>query len=176
MLGTFVAFVIRAVSPIEASVPPLAVLMALAVGEFSMEDLTDIAAAGLLHDIGLKDTAKFLSNSHTRGIRKVAETEKVIYMRHIGFTIDRIKREKIPITPGVLRIIELHHENWDGSGFKGYPAYKIYRAARVLRIADDFVSLLQDRNLELNYYAAIDLLMTQTGMYDPVMLEILKKR
>ena len=154
-------------------VSSVAVLMALTVGDFSMDDISDIAAAGLVHDLGLNDVPQNLLKSHVSELKKVGSQEKIIYMRHIQLTLDRIKKEKISITPGMQRIIELHHENWDGSGFRAYLGNRIFRPARVLRLADDLVSVIQDRSLNLTFSGALQHLNTDNSAYDPALLAAL---
>ena len=167
---------IHAKDPLTAhhqQVSSIAALMGITVGNFSMDELADIAAAGLIHDLGLKDITHDLASSHIKEIRKLSNQEKIIYLRHIEFTLEKIKTEKLPITPGVKRIIELHHENWDGSGFTSYVGMRIYRPARLLRIADDLVSFIQDRTQNLGFNSALEILAKERGMYDPVMIDAL---
>ena len=140
-----------------------------------MDDLSDIAAAGLIHDLGLKEITKELADSHIKEIRKLSNQEKLVYMRHIDLTLERLKKEKLSITPGVQRIIELHHENWEGSGFKGFMGNKIYRPARLLRIADDLVSLIQNQSNQMGFSSALELLTKETGAYDPIIFGSLIK-
>ncbi len=154
-------------------VSSIVVLMALTVGDFSPDDLSDLAAAGLVHDLGLADITKSFTDSHIKELKKVNSQEKVIYMRHIQFTLDRIKKEKISLSPGMQRIIELHHENWDGTGFKAYAGNKIYRPARLLRIADDLVCTIQDKNANLGFQEALKKLSAEGAIYDPDMMKLL---
>lgn len=162
--------------PLDAhhkQVSTVAVLMALTIGDFSMDDLSDLATAGLIHDLGLRDITQSLSDSHVKEIKKLENQEKIIYMRHVGLTIDAIKAKKIPVTPGVARIIELHHENWDGSGFKSHAGTKIYRPARVLRMADDLVSLVQNSANRMGFADALARMSQEQGAYDPQMFKAL---
>lgn len=154
-------------------VSSIVVLMALTVGNFSMDDLSDLAAAGLIHDLGLGDVTKSLIDWHLKETKALANSEKLVYMRHIDLTLERAKHEKLRVTPGMQRIIELHHENWNGTGFKGYSTVKIFRPARLLRIADDLVILVQDPAQKLNFRGALELLSKNSGMYDPEMLSSL---
>lgn len=160
--------------PLDAhheQVSTVAVLMALTVGEFSMDDLSDIATAGLVHDLGLRDITHALAESHVKEIRKLENQEKIIYMRHVALTLEHMKKEKIAITPGVQRIIEHHHENWDGSGFKNAAGTKIYRPARILRMADDVVSLVQNSANQIGFQEALQRMSAETGVYDPQMFK-----
>ena len=154
-------------------VSAIAVLMAITVGNFTLDDLSDLATAGLLHDLGLKEITQNLADSHFKGSRKLSNQEKIIYIRHIDFTLDRVKRDHINITPGVKRIIEQHHENWDGTGFKNQSGNKIYRAARIFRIADEVVSLIQDHSQCSGYQSALLKLKDEVGIYDPAILDAL---
>ncbi len=154
-------------------VSSISVLMAITAGDFSMDDLSDLAAAGLIHDLGLKEITNSLADSHIKGMKKLVNQEKLVYMRHLDLSLERIKKEKLGITPGIQRIVELHHENWDGTGFKGQMGTKIYRPARLIRIADDLVSLIQDPTQSLSYQEALLKLRHEKGAYDPVILDTL---
>lgn len=163
----------RSGSPLTAhhqQVSSVAVLMGLSAGDFSMDDLADIAAAGLVHDLGLSDIPQNLMKSHLSELKKVSSQEKVIYMRHIELTLERIKKDKINMTPGMQRIVELHHENWDGSGFRAHVGNRIFRPARVLRLADDLVSVIQDKSLSLTFHGALEKLKKNGAVYDPALL------
>ena len=87
----------RSADPImlhHQQVSSIVVLMALTVGDFSSDDISDLAAAGMVHDLGLADVTKTFTESHLSGLKKVSSQEKSIYMRHVQFTLDRIKKEK----------------------------------------------------------------------------------
>lgn len=154
-------------------VSSLAVLMALTTGDFSMDDISDLAAAGLIHDLGLKEITHSLAESHFKGVREMSAQEKVIYMRHIDLTLELIKKNKIQVTPGIERIIDHHHECWDGMGFKRCVGNKIYRPARVLRLADDLVSVIQGSHYVLGFKSGLEALRKAAGHYDPLLLKIL---
>ena len=154
-------------------VSSLGMLMAIAAGNFSMDELSDIATAGLIHDLGLKDITNTIADSHIIGKNEFSNQEKIIYMRHIDLTLERIKKERIPITPGISRIIELHHENWDGSGFKSYLGNKIYRPARVLRIADEMVSYITGQKMNFGFQIALALVNRNAGFFDPQIMQAL---
>lgn len=158
----------------QRQVSVVVVLMALAIGDFSMEDLSDLGTAGLLHDMGLKNGNQQVLKGHVAEFREFSTSEKLMYMKHIDDTIAEIKRERISITPGAFRSIELHHENWDGSGFRGYAGNKIYRPARVLRLADDFVSLVHAMKQKYSYDDVLAKLVEYGHAYDPDMLNKLK--
>jgi HD-GYP domain-containing protein (c-di-GMP phosphodiesterase class II) len=151
-------------------VSSISVLMAITIGDFSMDDLSDLAAAGLMHDLGLKSVTHTLIQSHLQGQEQLSPSEKIIYMRHPDLSFDQIKKDKIKITPGISRIIEMHHEHYNGTGFHSVAGPKIYRPARVLRIADDLVSLIQDRKMNLGFKLAIEMLDKRIGIYDPEMM------
>ena len=154
-------------------VSSIAVLMGLSLGDLSLDDISDLAGAGLLHDLGLKEITQEISLGHLKGLKKVNPQEQTVYMRHIQLGLDRIKKEKISVTPGMQRIIELHHENWDGSGFRAYVGNRIFRPARILRIADDLVSLISDKSLNLGFKAALEKLNLDSQFYDPEILQFL---
>lgn len=123
-------------------VSALAVLMLLTLGEASMDDLADMATAGLFHDVGLKGLPQVLTQKHLDCDETLNSSEKITYLRHVEISIDTLKRLYPDVRPGCLRIIEHHHEQWDGSGFRGVKGNLCFWLARVFRIADEVVCRL----------------------------------
>lgn len=118
-------------------VSALAVLMLMTVGAKDATELSDIATAGLLHDVGLRSGPKSIMDAHCHGQNEFSGAEKVAYLKHPEASLEIIKRDQIAVSAEVLRTIELHHENWDGSGFKGIVGNRIQKSARILRAADE---------------------------------------
>lgn len=123
----------------------LAVIMQLAVGGGSMDDLVDIGAAGLVHDAGLSDIPGDLRDRHLLGSEDsftMTDAQKTAFMKHIDHSLAKAKQSKPPLSVGCLRMIEMHHEGFDGSGPKAMAGNQCFRPARVLRIADDATAVL----------------------------------
>jgi HD-GYP domain-containing protein (c-di-GMP phosphodiesterase class II) len=127
-------------------VSALSTLALIAVGVSSIEELADIAFAGLIHDQGMADIPQILLEKHLAGIpvEGLTGAEKITVMRHIDFVFEQLKKSKTFVPDGARRIVEHHHENWSGSGFKGLKEEQIFRSARVMRIIDDLVTYIQN--------------------------------
>jgi HD-GYP domain-containing protein (c-di-GMP phosphodiesterase class II) len=123
----------------------MSALIMMSVGAANMDEVVDTGVAGLLHDMGLADISQQLTELHLSGKDMPNPAAMIAYMRHIEIAVEKYTTNKQNISPGARRIIELHHENMDGSGFKGATGGQIYRPARVLRIADDLCILLTNK-------------------------------
>ncbi len=131
----------------------LAVLLLLSFGEGNTSDISDLALAAMAHDLGLKEISEEDVIRHVSGqeIKTVINPDpdtgsqidlQTARTRHIEGTLKVLKEKGIQITDGVYKIISQHHENFDGTGPLGISGRKIYGPARILRIVDDIVCLL----------------------------------
>ncbi len=136
-------------------VSALAVLIMLTVDQMGNDELVHLGTAGLVHDMGLKETTKILLERHVIGDEEFTASEKIIYMRHPEMTSEALRKNKIIVSPRVHEIINDHHENWDGSGFKAISGGAINVGARVLRIADDIVGCISHPKNHLGFKEAL---------------------
>jgi HD-GYP domain-containing protein (c-di-GMP phosphodiesterase class II) len=95
-------------------VSTLTVMFGLAMGYSDEILLADMATAGLFHDIGLTRVdplilAKFESQWSAQDLLR--------YQEHIGAGIMILKSSKSGYSDMVYKMIQQHHENYDGSGF-----------------------------------------------------------
>lgn len=173
----------------QKHVASLAVLALLALHEGTSNDASDIAVAGFIHDIGMKDqgddeTKRHVEGEELQGIidpsAKPVET-RVPKNLHIEKGVNALKAMGVPIADGAMKIVAQHHENFDGSGPWGLKDNQIYKPARLLRIVDDLVCLLnchwQDFDLGAAF-ATLDKLNTASGkarFYDPTIMAQLQK-
>ncbi len=107
-------------------------------------------------------------------------SEKIIYLRHIDLVIDLLKKDKANISKNALNLIQQHHENWDGSGFKGLQGTAIQRSARILRIADDVVGCVNHAERPAGFKEALQFLGSKRGadgqaIYDMDIISVLEK-
>lgn len=123
-------------------VSALAVLILMTFGTRDPDELSDIATAGLLHDLGLRECPQAILMAHCSGKNDFTGAEAQSYSKHPELTLQIIKQDRIAVSEEVLGTIELHHENWDGSGFKGIVGNRILKSARILRMADEFACRL----------------------------------
>ena len=90
----------------------------------SEEQCHELSIAGLLHDIGKLEMAKYV---YQKGQKPL--------------TIEEIKYSDF-----IIKSILYHHENYDGSGFpSNLKEDEIPIGARILRICDVFAALISDR-------------------------------
>ena len=106
-------------------------------------------------------------------------SEKILYMGHPEISVELIEKQgKLDVTPDLVQLIRLHHESWDGSGFKGIAGDSLPRTIRVLHIADDIVTYIHGKNYEQGFNEAVTYLSSLSGLkdeklYDPSILTAL---
>lgn len=141
-------------------VSDLAAAVSEELGE-SEEFISEIALAGLLHDIGKLKLGKYLYGRK----KDVLNVEEMKYMRmHPLFSYNILKKQG-EFSNEVLEAVYNHHENFDGSG---YPNNKkgedIPWMARIIRTCDVFSALVSNRT----YRAAFDIGTAMELMIDEV--------
>ena len=112
--------------------------LCLAVGahtkQLDREALADLAVAGLLHDIALKELG-FDPKSHLPDLPKEKRAD---FRRHPQVAVERVAGKKF-ITPRVLRILEDHEEYGEGLGFPNKKWYsKLSLDSQVFNLCDAF--------------------------------------
>lgn len=115
------------------------VLMAKELEWFSPQNKAKLGISAILADIGLKQiNPEILKKPRIlMDFKEVAE-----YQQHAQFSADMLRSIK-GIPNDILQIILQHHENHDGTGFPSKSRRDdIHPMARVLRIADEFCSLV----------------------------------
>jgi putative nucleotidyltransferase with HDIG domain len=131
-----------------------------------------IRIAGLLHDVGKVDVsvdilrkAAALSQDERQSIREHAARGAEL-VRPIG-----------GILADIADAIEAHHENYDGTGYKGLQGEQIPLVARVIAVADVFDALLSDRpyRKSMGIFSALDNLLVSSGSrFDPSIVNALQ--
>jgi HD-GYP domain-containing protein (c-di-GMP phosphodiesterase class II) len=92
----------------------VAVMFGMAIGFSDEQLLADLTVAAIFHDIGLvKVNQKVLSKKE---INWTAEERKQ-YETHVAASVAILKESGTEFHPRVFRMIQEHHENYDGSGF-----------------------------------------------------------
>jgi putative nucleotidyltransferase with HDIG domain len=129
--------------------------------------------AGLLHDVGkvevsvdLLRKAAALSSEETRQVREHAALGAAM-LKPVGGILSRI-----------ADAIENHHEQFDGSGYKGLEGEQIPLVARVIAVADAFDALVSDRPYRkgVDVYRAMDTVAASSGThFDPKVVSALKR-
>ena len=139
-------------------VSALAVLMYLTEGKGSADEVADLAFAGLVHDIGLSAIASQLQDRHLSQKEDFNQFEMEEYFKHIDLSIQKIKQEYPSTSQKVLKAVEFHHENFDGSGPKKVQGNYIPHMARVLRIAEDVSLAIARSKFKLEFKDALSLM------------------
>ena len=107
----------------------------------SEEQCHEMSIAGLLHDIGKLEMAKYV---YQKG-QKPLTIEEIKYVRlhpTLGYAITSQNH----YSDFIIKSILYHHENYDGSGYPSNLSGKeIPLGARILRVCDVFCALSQDR-------------------------------
>lgn len=96
--------------------------------------------AALIHDIG-----EFVMNrDYIRENRPLSETERLDMQRHP--VIGEQEAARRGFARGVQLLVRWHHEWWNGSGYPDcLEGEQIPLAARILRVADSFAAMRDDR-------------------------------
>jgi len=129
-------------------------------------DIATLRIGAQLHDIGKIGVSDAVLQK--RGRLTPDEFERIKLHPQIGRRI----LEKVARFDSLLPIVELHHENYDGTGYPfGLSGENIPLFARIVRVADTFDSMMTDRNYRpaLSLSAAIEQLRKYSGThFDPL--------
>ncbi|MEX2260420.1 MAG: HD-GYP domain-containing protein [Bryobacteraceae bacterium] len=108
--------------------------------QFAETEVEEIRMGALLHDIGKIGIADDVLQKPG----KLTSEEFALVQQHP--TIGRKILEGVHGFHACLPIVELHHENWDGSGYPwGLPGEATPRAARIVHVADAYDAMTSDR-------------------------------
>ena len=116
----------------------------------SEEQCHELSIAGLLHDIGKLEMAKYV---YQKG-QKPLTIEEIKYVRlhpTLGYAITSQNH----YSDFIIKSILYHHENYDGSGFpSNLKEDEIPIGARILRICDVFAALISEeiKNFDLKLF------------------------
>lgn len=93
--------------------------------EVGGRELEDLAAAALLHDVGMLATAESVSDEEHAELHTSTYAEEKLAL--------------FPDVPDVVRkVVTQHHEGWDGSGYpQGLKGEEISMGARIVAVAND---------------------------------------
>lgn len=137
--------------------------------ELGAEENEDLSAAALLHVLG---------QTHSFGIGTRRSDDPA------PLTTDHSEGEgrlltTIPDLGNVKDIIKLHRENFDGTGTpRGLKGDQIPRASRILRVADEYDSLIQPKSslARMKHDEAMQFLLQRAGrQFDPQVIEIMSQ-
>ena len=124
----------------SANVAAYAVLLGQALG-YSLDDLEQLAAGGLLHDLGKLEISDRILNKPG----KLAEEEMNEIRLHPIRGLERVAHRS-DLSEGQLMMIYQHHERCDGSGYPvGSNRHEIHPWGRLCAIVDVYEALTSVR-------------------------------
>ena len=134
----------------------VAVMFGLSLGFTDDQMLADLTIAAIFHDIGLVRVKPEVV-AKTEGTWSVPERQE--YEKHVLNSVEILRESGTEFHPRVFRMVEEHHENYDGSGFpKGLRGAQIDETSQVLHMANLFDRLCVGKQTgeELSPAAAFD--------------------
>jgi putative nucleotidyltransferase with HDIG domain len=150
-------------------VSELATATAISLGVTS-NDLDEIRVGALLHDIGKIG----ISDTVLQKPGKLTSEEFAIIKQHPE--IGRRILEGVNGFARYLAVVELHHENWDGTGYpRGQSAEATPLAARIVHVCDAYDAMTTDRPYRrgMSHEKAISILREFAGtQFDPHVVEV----
>ena len=106
----------------------------------SAADVDNLRVAALLHDIGKIAIPDAILQKPDR----LTSDELVVVQQYP--IVGRRILQGVPAFEALLDTVELHHENWDGSGYpRGLRGEEIPIGARIVHVADAFDAMTSDR-------------------------------
>ena len=138
--------------------------------QLSPEDVERIRIGALLHDIGKIG----VSDGVLQKPGRLTEEEFALVKQHpvIGRRILEGVHGFVPY----LIAVELHHENWDGTGYpKGLSGEEIPIDARIIHVADAYDAMTTDRSYRrcMAHEKAMSILVEYAGIqFDPMLVEV----
>lgn len=136
----------------------------------SPEEVERIRVGALLHDIGKIG----ISDSVLQKPGRLTKEEFEIVKQHpvIGRRILEGVRDLAPF----LAAVELHHENWDGTGYpRGQKGEETPIDARIIHVADAYDAMTTDRSYRdgMTHERAIAILKENAGIqFDPYIVDV----
>jgi HD-GYP domain-containing protein (c-di-GMP phosphodiesterase class II) len=141
--------------------------------QVSPDDLERIRIGALLHDIGKIGVADAVLQKPGR----LTEEEFALVKQHP--VIGRRILEGVHGFAPYLGAVELHHENWDGTGYpKGQSAYETPIDARIIHVADAYDAMTTNRSYRrgMTHEKALSILIEYAGIqFDPEIVDAFVK-
>jgi putative nucleotidyltransferase with HDIG domain len=131
-----------------------------------------IRVAGLLHDVGKVD----ISVEILRKAAALSQDEREDIRAHASRGAEMV-RPVGGMLADIADAIESHHENYDGTGYKGLQGEQIPLIARIIAVADVFDALLSDRpyRKSMGIFGALDNIVASSGSrFDPDIVQVLR--
>ena len=133
------------------------------------QDLETIRVGALLHDLGKIGISDLVLQKPGR---LTPEEDQLIRQHPV---IGRRILENVQGLEAYLGIVELHHENWDGTGYPcGLKGDEIPLGARIVKVADAYDAMTSDRPYRrgMSHAEALAVLRSASGsQMDPTVVE-----
>lgn len=114
----------------------VAVMFGLSLGFTDEQMLGDLTIAAIFHDIGL---VRVKPEVMAKKEAAWSAADRKEYERHVQNSAEILKESGTEFHPRVFRMVEEHHENYDGSGFpKGLRGAQLDETSQVLHLANLF--------------------------------------
>lgn len=143
----------------SATVSSLCLAVAKKLGTLSQEEMTELAYAAMLHDIG-KSRLKF---NHNVPFESLTKDQQKQYKNHPADGVAMLAGKPF-ISPRILGLIAAHEEYGEG---RGYPEKKFLSKMelpyQILSLTNKFDKLCRDRQLQP--FQAMDVFFEQYGSY-----------
>jgi putative nucleotidyltransferase with HDIG domain len=136
---------------------------------FSGEEVEDVRAAALLHDLGKLEVSREI-------LYKAANLTNEEYdhiKKHVDYGVQMLQPVGGPLSR-VIPIILSHHDKFDGTGYNPKQGDEIPMAARILSVADAYDAMTSDRPYRkaMSTFEAKETIMKLSGSdFDPKVIE-----
>ncbi len=136
----------------------------------SIDEITVLEYAGLLHDIGKIEIPKTLLNKN----EGLTEDEQLIIRQHPVYSENIL--EPLEDIDNLLDYVRHHHEKFDGSGYPdGLTGKELSLGARILCVADSFDAMISERpycKRKTTKEALMELRQYSGTQFDPEIVDI----
>lgn len=152
---------------------------------YSQDKLEDLAVTGMLHDIG-----KLCGDDDE--LLKKCKVDDLFQSMGVKVSMDEYDEKTHPVygyrmlsknslvKSTIKQSVLTHHENVNGTGLLRLSGDKIYEYAKILRVADVFITIFSGKNNEYgitNSSEAIEFMVNQAGkMFDKDIVSVFVKK
>lgn len=145
--------------------------LATKMGEFfelSEQEISDLAMAGMIHDIGLTINPEGTGALFKKYKKELTHEDKKIYDQHVNQSLE-VLQDKDYINPAILKLVKNHEETLSGTGPN--KVKKLSKSELILSMVDTYDKMIITKNLSPRE-AMGELMIEELGNYD---LDYLKK-